>query len=94
MFTTFIAQIMRHKITNFLVYLTRKCQKTDMIDYNPQGLNYENMNQILFQWSIKQNLGPRHNLNNLLRQLGIRYAFVNFINLLEDKQVAIFMQSI
>ena len=38
MFTTFIAQMMRHKITNFLVYLTQKCQKTDMIDYNPQRL--------------------------------------------------------
>ena len=34
MFTTFIAQMMRHKIANILVYLTQKCQNTDVIDYN------------------------------------------------------------
>ena len=40
MFTPFIDQTMRHEITNFLVYLTQKCQNTDMIHCNPIGLNY------------------------------------------------------
>ena len=39
MFIKFIAQMMRHKIMNFSVYSTQKCQKTDMIDYNPQRLS-------------------------------------------------------
>ena len=38
MFTTFIAQMMPHKIKKSLVYLAQKCQNNDMIDYNPQGL--------------------------------------------------------
>ena len=41
MFTTFIDQTMRHEITNFLVYLTQKCQNTDMIHCNPIGLTCE-----------------------------------------------------
>ena len=41
MFTTFIDQTMRHEITNFLVYLTQKCQKTDMIHCNPIGLSWK-----------------------------------------------------
>ena len=40
MFTTFIAQIMQHKITNCLVYLTHKCQNTDMIIYCTQAHIY------------------------------------------------------
>ena len=37
MFTKFIAQMMQHKIMNFLVYLTQKCQNTDMIIYCTQA---------------------------------------------------------
>ena len=85
MFTTFIDQTMRHEITNFLVYLTQKCQKTDMIHCNPIGLTLTLWSALWSALSISDT-GQRRSRNLPEESLILQLAYYNRLPLVSNLQ--------
>ena len=80
MFTTFIAQMMRHKITHFLVYLTQKNAKTptwSIIILNASIIII--IINIIRQWTRKQGVNFLTNSRQITSKVSYWKRGVNFI---------------